>query len=126
MSTLISLAVDDVEFNFRKISEQELGIEVEFLKVRRETCREFDINADEKDPEYIALLEELRRILEQHNIEEMTASQMQAQQHDFDTPPSTSRPKSSPTKCAPSNPTCNTSSTKVINSNATSYTNWRL
>ena len=84
MTTLISLAVDDVEFSFKKISEQELGIEVEFLKVRRETCREFDINADKKDPEYIALLEELRRILEQRNIEEMTALQMQAQQHDFD------------------------------------------
>ena len=84
MTTLISLAVDDVEFSFKKISEQELGIEVEFLKVRRETCREFDINADKKDSEYIALLEELRRILEQHNIEEMTALQMQAQQHDFD------------------------------------------
>ena len=84
MTTLIRLAVDDVEFTFKKISEQELGIEVEFLKVRRETCREFDINADKKDPEYIALLEELRRILEQHNIEEMTSLQMRAQQHDFD------------------------------------------
>ena len=84
MTTLISLAVDDVEFSFKKISEQELGIEIEFLKVRRETCREFDINADKKDPEYITLLEELRRILEQYNIEEMTALQMQAQQHDFD------------------------------------------
>lgn len=84
MTTLISLAVDDVEFSFKKISEQELGIEVEFLKVRRKTCREFEINADKKDPEYIALLEELRRILEQYNIEEMTALQMQDQQHDFD------------------------------------------
>ena len=85
MTTLISLAVDDVEFSFKKISEQEMGIEVEFLKVRRETCREFDINADKKDPEYIALLEELRRILEQHDIEEMTALQIQTQQHDFET-----------------------------------------
>lgn len=84
MTTLISLAVDDVEFSFKKISEQELGIEVEFLKVRRKTCREFEINADKKDPEYIALLEELRRILEQYNIEEMTTLQMQDQQHDFD------------------------------------------
>ena len=68
MTTLISLAVDDVEFSFKKISEQELGIEVEFLKVRRETCREFDINTDKKDPEYIALLEELRRIHQQHHL----------------------------------------------------------
>ena len=85
MTTLVSLAVDDVEFSFKKISEQELGIEVEFLKVRRETCREFDINADKKDPEYIMLIEELRRILEQYNIEEMTALQIQAQQHELDT-----------------------------------------
>ena len=84
MTALISLAVDDLEFNFRKISEHELGIKDDFLAVRRETCREFEINADKKDPEYIALLEELRRILQRHNIEEMTASQMQAQQNDLD------------------------------------------
>ncbi|MBR0290263.1 MAG: type I restriction endonuclease subunit R, partial [Selenomonadaceae bacterium] len=84
MTALISLAVDDVEFSFKKISEQELGIKVEFLKVRRETCIEFDINADKKDPEYITLLEELRRILEQHNIEEMTAAQMQIEQQELD------------------------------------------
>ena len=85
MTALIRLAVDDLEFNFRKISEHEMGIKDDFLDVRRETCREFEINADRKDPEYIALLEELKRILERHNIEEMTASQMQAQQQDLDT-----------------------------------------
>ena len=84
MSALISLAVDDLEFSFTKISEHEMGIKDDFINIRRETCREFEMNADKKDPEYIALLEELRRILEQHNIEEMTALQMQAQQHDFD------------------------------------------
>ena len=84
MTALISLAVDDLEFNFRKISEHELGIKDDFLAVRRKTCREFEINADKKDPEYVALLEELRRILERHNIEEMTAAQMQAQQNDLD------------------------------------------
>ena len=61
-----------------------MGIKDDFLNVRRETFREFELNADKKDPEYIALLEELRRILERHNIEEMTASQMQAQQNDLD------------------------------------------
>ena len=84
MTALISLAVDDLEFNFRKISEHELGIKDDFLSVRRETCREFENNADKKDPEYVAILEELRLILERHNIEEMTASQMQAQQNDLD------------------------------------------
>ena len=84
LTEILSLAIDDVEFNFRKISEHELGIAGDFLKVRRETCREFAINADKKDPEYIALLDELRRILDRHHIEEMTASQMQTQQRDFD------------------------------------------
>ena len=84
ITTLIGLVADDLEFNFRKISEHELGIEVDFLKVRRETCREFEINVDNKDLEYVALLGELKRILERHNIEEMTASQMQSEQRDFD------------------------------------------
>lgn len=84
MSALISLAVDDLKFNFRKVSEQELGIKDDFLNVRRETCREFAINADKKDPEYIALIEELRQTLERYNTEEMTASQMQNEQRDLD------------------------------------------
>lgn len=84
MTALINLVVDDLEFNFRKISEHELGIKDDFLNVRRETCREFAFNADNKDPEYVALLEELKSILARYDIEEMTASQMQSEQRDFD------------------------------------------
>ena len=84
MSALLNLAIDDMEFNFKKISEQELSIADAFINVRRDTCTEFELNADKKDLQYLALLEELRRILSQHNIEEMTAAQMQTSQSQLD------------------------------------------
>ncbi len=76
-------AVNDLEFNFRKISEQELSVADDFVKIYRETFKEFGGNTDKEDAEYIALLEELRRILDGNNIEELTAAQMQAQQKIF-------------------------------------------
>ena len=79
ISSLISLAMENIEFNFRKVSEQEMQIADSFLDVRRKTCREFEINADKKDFEYLALLDELRRILGKYNIEEMTSSEMQTE-----------------------------------------------
>ena len=84
MSALISLAVDDLEFSFTKISEHEMGIKDDFINIRRETCREFEMNADKKDPAYVALIEELRQILERYNVEEMTAAQMQIKQRELD------------------------------------------
>ena len=84
MTTLISLAVDDLEFSFTKISEHEMGIKDDFINIRRETCREFEMNADKKDPAYVALIEGLRQILERYNVEEMTAAQMQIEQQELD------------------------------------------
>ena len=57
-----------------------MAIADSFLDARRRTMQEFERNADKKDPEYIALLEELKRIMGNHNVEEMTAEEMKEQQ----------------------------------------------
>ena len=80
ISSLINLAMENIEFTFRKVSEQEMQIADSFLNIRRKTCREFESNTDKKDNEYTLLIDELREVLGKYNIEEMTTAEMQIEQ----------------------------------------------
>lgn len=77
VSGLLNLALDQIEFHFRKVSESELVIADQFQDILEKTRRELGRNLDPKDPEYISLLEELKRIFKKKNIEELTADEMQ-------------------------------------------------
>ena len=79
IDSLVDLATQDIRFSFRKISESELELADSFASKRRQTIREFGSNQDRKDPEFLRLWEELRRILEGHDIQQMTLAEMQAQ-----------------------------------------------
>ena len=48
-----------------------------YRTVLETTRREFERNFDKKDPEFISLFEELKRIFTKKNIEELTANEMQ-------------------------------------------------
>lgn len=72
MDSLIELAAHDIQFTFHKVSEGELSLADAFASKRRQTIGEFGRNQDKKDPEFLQLWEELRRILEGHDIQEMT------------------------------------------------------
>ena len=76
VSVLLNLALDQIEFHFRKVSESELVIADKFQDVLERTRQELARNLDTKDPEYISLLEELKRIFKKKNIEELTADEM--------------------------------------------------
>ena len=76
VSGLLNLALDQIEFHFRKVSESELVIADKFQDVLEKTRQELARNLDTKDPEYISLLEELKRIFKKKNIEELTADEM--------------------------------------------------
>lgn len=76
VSGLLNLALDQIEFHFRKVSESELVIADQFQDILEKTRRELERNLDPKDPEYISLLEELKRIFKKKNIEELTADEM--------------------------------------------------
>ena len=76
VSGLLNLALDQIEFHFRKVSESELIIADQFQDILEKTRQELERNLDTKDPEYISLLEELKRIFKKKNIEELTADEM--------------------------------------------------
>lgn len=76
VSGLLNLALDQIEFHFRKVSESELVIADQFQDILEKARQELERNLDTKDPEYISLLEELKRIFKKKNIEELTADEM--------------------------------------------------
>ncbi len=78
VSGLLNMALDQIEFHFRKISEEEMIIADAFQDILERTRRELERSLDVKDPEYISLLEELKRVFKKKNIEELTADEMKA------------------------------------------------
>lgn len=78
MTAILNLALDQIEFQFKKVSEKELVIADQFRASLENTRRAVQASLDPKDPEYITLLEELQRLLAKKNIEELTADEMTA------------------------------------------------
>lgn len=78
VSGLLNVALDQIEFHFRKISESEMVIADKFQDVLEKTRHELERSLDPKDPEYISLLDELKRIFKKKYIEELTSDEMQA------------------------------------------------
>lgn len=77
MSQILNMAMDQIDFQFRKIKEEELIIADAFRDTLEKTRREIvDRCLDPKDPEYISLLDELKRVFKKKNIEELTADEM--------------------------------------------------
>lgn len=78
MSAILNLAMDEIEFHFRKVSEKELVIADKYQDTLNRTRKAVLHTLDPKDPEYVTLLEELQRLLAKKNIEELTAAEMTA------------------------------------------------
>ncbi|MGG4343692.1 type I restriction endonuclease [Paenibacillus lautus] len=76
MSAVLNMALDEIDFQFKKISENELVIADKFKESLERTRREMQRNLDPKDPEYITLMEELQRLLRKKHIEELNAEEM--------------------------------------------------
>lgn len=78
MSAILNMALNEIEFQFKKVSESELIIADKFRDSLERTRREMQRNLDPKDPVYITLLEELQRLLSKKHIEELNADEMKA------------------------------------------------
>lgn len=77
MSTgAINILLSQMEFTFKRIGTEELEIADEFQDKLRKTYGSFANNIDAEDPEYINLLDELRKRFEKVDIEEMTNADM--------------------------------------------------
>jgi type I restriction enzyme R subunit len=75
-TSLLNIALENMQFNFRKISEHEMIIADKFRVELERARRELESNFDKKDPIFVTLLEELKRLFRERNIEEFTSEEM--------------------------------------------------
>ncbi|HQG72505.1 type I restriction endonuclease subunit R [Tenuifilum sp.] len=75
-TNLLNLALENMQFTFRKIATHELQIADKFRSELERTRKELERNFDKKDPKFISLFEELKRLFKKKNIEELTSEEM--------------------------------------------------
>ena len=76
--TLLNLAMSDTTFSFVKISEEELRLAADDLyELRKRVAGGINGRPDEKDPEWVNLYEEFRRIMKKHMIYEQEGLTME-------------------------------------------------
>ena len=76
--TLLNLAMSDTTFSFVKIAEEELRLAANDLyELRKRVAGGINGRPDEKDPEWVNLYEEFRRILKKHMIYEQEGLTME-------------------------------------------------
>ena len=75
-ANLLNVALEDIIFKFTKVSEEELVIADELKDSLKKTREELAKNFDPQDPEFITLYEELKRLFEKKNLDEITQEEM--------------------------------------------------
>ena len=75
-TNLLNVALEDVLFHFTKISEEELILADELKDTLRKTRESLAGNFDKKDPEFVSLYEELKRLFDKKNLDEITQDEM--------------------------------------------------
>lgn len=75
---LLNMALEDVIFTFKKVSEEEMVIADKLKNTLKKTREELAKNIDTKDKEFISLYEELKRLFDKKNLDEITQEEMTA------------------------------------------------
>jgi len=75
-ANLLNVAMENVIFMFKKVSEEELVIADKLKDSLRKTQEALAMNFDKKDREYIALYDELRRLFQKKKLDEITHDDM--------------------------------------------------
>lgn len=83
-SNLLNVALEDVLFTFKKVSEEEMIIADKLKNTLKKTREEMARNFDKKDKEFIALYEELRRLFEKKNLDEISQEEMNKNIHSLE------------------------------------------
>lgn len=76
MQSVLNIAMDQIQFVFKRISKDEMVIADSYREMLERTRQTMHSNHDPDDPEYVTLLEELQRLLQKKKIEELTAEEM--------------------------------------------------
>lgn len=75
-TNLLNIALEKLQFTFRKIATHEFQIADKFRSTLERARKELEGNFDKKDPRFISLFEELKRLFKKKNIEELTSTEM--------------------------------------------------
>lgn len=75
-SNLLNIALEDIFFQFEKVSEEEMILADKLKDQLRKTREELQRNFDQSSPEFISLREELERIFKNKNLDEVSQEDM--------------------------------------------------
>jgi type I restriction enzyme R subunit len=75
-TNLLNVALENVLFMFRKVSESELVIADQLKDMLRKTREALGGNFDQKDPVFVSLYEELKRLFDKKNLDEISQEEM--------------------------------------------------
>lgn len=75
-TNILNLALEDVIFSFRKISEEEMVIADKLKNTLKKTREAMGGNFDKQDPQFVALYDELKRLFDKKNLDEITQEEM--------------------------------------------------
>lgn len=75
-TNLLNEALEDVIFLFRKVSEEELIIADQLKSTLKKARESLASNFDPKDPEFITLYDELKRLFDKKNLDEVSQEDM--------------------------------------------------
>jgi len=75
-TNLLNVALENILFMFRKVSEEELIIADQLKDMLRKTREALGGNFDQNDQEFISLYDELRRLFDKKNLDEITQDDM--------------------------------------------------
>lgn len=73
---LLNFALEDVIFEFTKLQEHELLVADQLKNQLRKTREALHRNMDKKDPEFVTLYEEMRKLFKSKNLEEITQQEI--------------------------------------------------
>lgn len=75
-TNILNVALEDVLFMFKKISEDELVMADKYKDLLRKTRESLLDNFDPQDPQFVLLYDELKRLLAEKNLEEISQDEM--------------------------------------------------
>lgn len=75
-TNLLNVALENVLFMFRKVSEEEMVIADRLKDMLRKTREALGGNFDQTDPEFVSLYDELKRLFDKKNLDEITQEDM--------------------------------------------------
>lgn len=75
-TNLLNAALENVVFMFRKVSEAEMVIADQLKETLRKTREALGSNFDQADPQFVSLYDELKRMFEKKNLDEISQDEM--------------------------------------------------